>query len=109
MLSRRARIGSYPPIAVRSTLRHSTYSKFSNTEAINPAEFYPTLLDASERMFDGEIDWQQFEEVARFMFGTKAYVVFTIDLFASRVIKQVGDPHIFQLATDLGIGTTHTR
>ncbi|CAE6406710.1 unnamed protein product [Rhizoctonia solani] len=60
----------------------------ANSKAINPAEFYPTLLDASERMFDGEIDWQQFEEVARFMFGTKAYVVFTIDLFASRVIKQ---------------------
>lgn len=48
-----------------------------------------TLLDASERMFDGEIDWQQFEEVARFMFGTKAYVVFTIDLLAARIIKQV--------------------
>ncbi|ELU39408.1 hypothetical protein AG1IA_06564 [Rhizoctonia solani AG-1 IA] len=71
----------------------------ANSKAINPAEFYPTLLDASERMFDGEIDWQQFEEVARFMFGTKAYVVFTIDLFASRVIKQgnkaqiiLGDP-----------------
>ncbi|EUC56682.1 histone deacetylase complex, SIN3 component, putative [Rhizoctonia solani AG-3 Rhs1AP] len=60
----------------------------ANSKAVNPAEFYPTLLDASERMFDGEIDWQQFEEVARFMFGTKAYVVFTIDLFASRVIKQ---------------------
>jgi paired amphipathic helix protein Sin3a len=41
-------------------------------------------------MFDGEIDWQQFEEVARFMFGTKAYVVFTIEQLASRVIKQVG-------------------
>ncbi|KAG8682319.1 Transcriptional regulatory protein sin3 [Ceratobasidium sp. 394] len=55
----------------------------------NPAsEFYATLLDASERMFDGEIDWQQFEEVARFMFGTKAYVVFTIDLLAGRIIKQ---------------------
>lgn len=55
----------------------------------NPAsEFYMTLLDASERMFDGEIDWQQFEEVARFMFGTKAYVVFTIDLLAARIIKQ---------------------
>lgn len=40
-------------------------------------------------MFDGEIDWQQFEEVARFMFGTKAYVVFTIDLLAGRIIKQV--------------------
>jgi paired amphipathic helix protein Sin3a len=39
-------------------------------------------------MFDGEIDWQQFEEVARFMFGTKAYVVFTIDLLAGRIIKQ---------------------
>ncbi|CAE6387267.1 unnamed protein product [Rhizoctonia solani] len=60
----------------------------ANSKAINPAEFYPTLLDASERMFDGEIDWQQFEEIARFMFGTKAYLVFTIDLFASRVIKQ---------------------
>lgn len=54
-----------------------------------PSEFYATLLDASERMFDGEIDWQQFEEVVRFMFGTKAYVAFTIDLFASRAIKQV--------------------
>ncbi|KAG8736334.1 Transcriptional regulatory protein sin3 [Ceratobasidium sp. 414] len=52
------------------------------------SEFYSTLLDACERMFDGEIDWQQFEEVARFMFGTKAYVVFTIDILASRIIKQ---------------------
>ena len=72
--------------AITTTLQLLTTVRFL---VPNPAsEFYMTLLDASERMFDGEIDWQQFEEVARFMFGTKAHVVFTIDLLAGRIIKQ---------------------
>lgn len=39
----------------------------------NPvSHFYEYLLDSCERLFDNEIDQQMFEEIARYMFGTKA-------------------------------------
>lgn len=38
----------------------------------NPAaHFYDYLLESCERLFDNEIDQLMFEEIARYMFGTK--------------------------------------
>ena len=55
-----------------------------------PAKYYyQYLLDACEKLFDAEIDQNTFEEQLRFMFGTKAYLLFTVDKVISALIKQV--------------------
>ena len=57
----------------------------------NPAKYYyQYMLDACEKLFDAEIDQNTFEEQLRFMFGTKAYLLFTLDKVISALIKQVG-------------------
>lgn len=56
----------------------------------NPARYYyQYMLDACEKLFDAEIDQNSFEEQLRFMFGTKAYLLFTVDKVISALIKQV--------------------
>jgi histone deacetylase complex regulatory component SIN3 len=56
----------------------------------NPAKYYyQYMLDACEKLFDAEIDQNTFEEQLRFMFGTKAYLLFTVDKVISALIKQV--------------------
>lgn len=69
--------------------------------------FYDYLLASCERLFDNDIDQQTFEDICRYMFGTKvseisncslvrvlivfpkAYVMFTIDKVISSFLKQV--------------------
>ncbi|KAH8111835.1 hypothetical protein DFH11DRAFT_1690122 [Phellopilus nigrolimitatus] len=53
------------------------------------AHFYGYMLDACEKLFEGELDQATFEENMRFLFGTKAYSVFTLDKLIAALIKQV--------------------
>jgi paired amphipathic helix protein Sin3a len=56
----------------------------------NPVEhFYLHLLDLVEKVFDGELEQATFEENMRFMFGTRAFVVFTLDKLCAAICKQV--------------------
>lgn len=52
--------------------------------------YYDYLLELSERLFEGEIDQNVFEESLRWMFGTRAYPVFTVDKLISQLLKQLG-------------------
>ncbi|KAG8924574.1 Transcriptional regulatory protein sin3 [Tulasnella sp. 418] len=56
----------------------------------NPATyFYEHTLDCCEQLFDGEMDQGTFEDHLRFMYGIKAYPLFTIDKVVGSIIKQV--------------------
>ena len=56
----------------------------------NAAEyFYGHLLESCEKLFDNLIDQAMFEDTVRFMFGMKAYNVFTLDKVIGALIKQV--------------------
>ncbi|KIJ29114.1 hypothetical protein M422DRAFT_54338 [Sphaerobolus stellatus SS14] len=56
----------------------------------NAAEhFYSHLLECCEKLFDNVIDQATFEDTARYMFGMKAYNVFTLDKVIGALIKQV--------------------
>jgi paired amphipathic helix protein Sin3a len=56
----------------------------------NPAEhFYGHLLESCEKLFDNVIDQSTFEDTARYMFGMKAYNVFTLDKVIGALVKQV--------------------
>lgn len=59
-------------------------------EGDNPAErYYEHALDLAEKLFDGDIDQQTYEEQLRYMGGVKAYPLFTLDKLVSTVIKHV--------------------
>lgn len=60
--------------------------------------FYGHLLESCEKLFDNVIDQATFEDTARFMFGMKAYNVFTLDKVIGALIKQV-------TSTALGMST----
>jgi paired amphipathic helix protein Sin3a len=51
--------------------------------------FYGHLLESCEKLFDNVIDQATFEDTVRFMFGMKAYNVFTLDKVIGALIKQV--------------------
>lgn len=51
--------------------------------------FYGHLLESCEKLFDNVIDQATFEDTVRFMFGMKAYNLFTLDKVIGALIKQV--------------------
>jgi histone deacetylase complex regulatory component SIN3 len=59
-------------------------------EGINPSSrFYEYSLDLVEKLFDNEMDQATYEENMRHMFGTKAYITFTLDKLIAGIVKQV--------------------
>ncbi|RDB29628.1 Paired amphipathic helix protein pst1 [Hypsizygus marmoreus] len=50
---------------------------------------YMYLLNACEKFFDSEMDLATFEEHMRWFFGTKAYLLFTLDKVITALVKQV--------------------
>jgi len=56
----------------------------------NPAaHFYEHLLHSFEQLFDNEIEQTTFEDILRYMFGIKAYHLFTADKLIAAILKQV--------------------
>jgi paired amphipathic helix protein Sin3a len=78
------------PIAIRLGLAEPDQAHFAVQAGDNPAEhYYGHLLNMAEKLFEAEIDAATFEETLRVMFGTKAYVMFTLDKVVAAIIKQV--------------------
>ncbi|KAF8665510.1 hypothetical protein AX16_000524 [Volvariella volvacea WC 439] len=50
---------------------------------------YMYLLNACEKLFDGDLDQPTFEEHMRWFFGNKAYHLFTLDRLITALVKQV--------------------
>lgn len=93
------------PIAIKLGLAEPDTQYFGIEEGENPAEhYYGHLLMSAEKLFEGEIDANQFEELLRVMFGTKAYIMFTLDRVVAAVVKQVStsrnDPSLVRADTD---------
>lgn len=87
-----AAIGNQPinPAAIKLGLSEPDIQYFGIEHGENPAKhYYSHLLMAAERLFDGEIDANGFEDILRVMFGTKGYIMFTLDRVLSAIIKQV--------------------
>lgn len=71
-----------------------------------PNEYYQRALGLCERLFDGDVDQQAFEEGMRGMFGTQGYMLFTVDKLCMSIVKHVRLFALFPLlpymtATDL--------
>lgn len=54
---------------------------------LSPSRYYDTMLDLSEKFFEGDLDSNTFEESLRYMFGIEAYLVFTLDKVVGALIK----------------------
>ncbi|KAL7423639.1 hypothetical protein Q5752_001220 [Cryptotrichosporon argae] len=77
------------PEAVRLGLADPATQNFGVEDGENPARYYyEHLLALTERLFDSDIDAATFEETLRLMFGTKAYIMFTVDRVIAAVVKQ---------------------
>ncbi|KAI0315665.1 hypothetical protein OF83DRAFT_1061699 [Amylostereum chailletii] len=50
---------------------------------------YQYLLDLCEKMFNSDVDQAAFEEQLRWFFGTKAFLLYTVDKIIAALIKQV--------------------
>lgn len=58
--------------------------------------YYKALLKLIDRFFDDEFDQYVFEECARYLFGTKAYILFTIDKLMLSIMRQVSFANIYK-------------
>ncbi|KAG1451440.1 hypothetical protein G6F56_008088 [Rhizopus delemar] len=57
--------------------------------------YYNVLLALIDKLFEGDIDQQTFEESVRYIFGTDAYILFTIDKLVLSLVR-----HIHIIITD---------
>lgn len=73
-----------PSLSLASTLAISYTSPH-----YPPSHYYQRALGLCEQLFDGEIDQANFEEIMRQMFGTHAYIIFTVHKICNSVIKLV--------------------
>jgi hypothetical protein len=82
-------------IAVELGINDSSWSATVATASIPtgsnppPNHFYDFLINVAEKLIDGEIDQNSYEDCLRVNFGTQAYLLFTLDKVVSALIKQV--------------------
>ncbi|WWC60485.1 uncharacterized protein I303_103058 [Kwoniella dejecticola CBS 10117] len=78
------------PLAIKLGLAEPDSQFYGIEDGENPAQhYYGHLLSMAEKLFEGEVDNVQYEETLRVMFGTKAYIMFTVDRVIAAIVKQV--------------------
>jgi len=67
------------------------YTRFDALDLDYSNGTYGALLDLIDKFFDPDynIEQQMFEECCRYIFGTEAYILFTVDKLVSALIKQI--------------------
>ncbi|CAG8506520.1 17062_t:CDS:10 [Cetraspora pellucida] len=56
---------------------------------LNKGDPYAVMLELIEKQFDGDMELPVFEECLRYIYGTKAYIMFTVDKLVQNMTKQV--------------------
>lgn len=51
--------------------------------------YYNLLLVLVDKLFEGDVDQQTFEESVRYIFGADAYIMFTIDKLVLSLVRHV--------------------
>ncbi|KAI9263846.1 hypothetical protein EDC94DRAFT_517900, partial [Helicostylum pulchrum] len=72
-----------------------TPRKFKALKMDTKNGYYNMLLALVDKLFEGEIDQQTYEECVRYNFGTDAYIMFTIDKLVLSLVR-----HIHIIMTD---------
>ncbi|KAM0754468.1 hypothetical protein T439DRAFT_345411 [Meredithblackwellia eburnea MCA 4105] len=71
-----------PSLSMALTLAPSTA-----TNGGVPTLYYLRALGLCEKLFDGDIDQQTFEEALRHIFGTQGYMLFSVDKLLLSIVK----------------------
>ncbi|KAF0493793.1 Paired amphipathic helix protein pst1 [Gigaspora margarita] len=56
---------------------------------LNRGDPYVVMLELIEKQFDGDMELSTFEECLRYIYGTKAYIMFTVDKLVQNMTKQM--------------------
>ncbi|CAG8503876.1 11727_t:CDS:10 [Diversispora eburnea] len=56
---------------------------------LNKADPYSVMLELIEKQFEGDLELSTFEECLRYIYGTKAYIMFTVDKLVQNMVKQL--------------------
>ncbi|PLW57131.1 hypothetical protein PCANC_01945 [Puccinia coronata f. sp. avenae] len=79
------------PVAIELGLSHSIIGLDDHP---NPSsQLYPYCLDQLSRYFDGEIDFNSFEESIRVAFPRDGYLLATVDKLTNSILKQFAQMH----------------
>ncbi|KAI8981426.1 hypothetical protein BDB01DRAFT_851219 [Pilobolus umbonatus] len=80
----------------KAAIESNTTNKKSNSVYMDfKGGYYKTLLNLIDMLFAEKIDQYAFEESIRYIFGTKAYMLFTIDKLMSCMMRQ-----LYHIVTD---------
>ncbi|CAF0772019.1 unnamed protein product [Brachionus calyciflorus] len=63
--------------------------KLRNKLEVSVDEYYPAFLDIVRNLLDGNMDSSQYEDTLREMFGTHAYIAFTLDKVVHNCVRQL--------------------
>ena len=66
-----------------------TPKRFQALQMDTKRGYYSLLLALIDKLFEGEVDQQTFEECVRYIFGTDAYIMFTIDKLVLSLVRHV--------------------
>ncbi|CAI2174413.1 5664_t:CDS:10 [Funneliformis geosporum] len=56
---------------------------------LNHGDPYTVMIELIEKQFDGDMELPTFEESLRYIYGTKAYIMFTVDKLVQNMTKQM--------------------
>ncbi|KAJ1557580.1 Transcriptional regulatory protein sin3, partial [Nowakowskiella sp. JEL0078] len=73
------------PVAVELGFQKNEYAD----ESLTTRNRYDALLNLLQDFFESKIEAPEFEEKARIMFSTSAYITFTMDKLIQAIIKQI--------------------
>ncbi|OZJ02279.1 hypothetical protein BZG36_05062 [Bifiguratus adelaidae] len=78
-----------------------TANQFAHIEKdLLSGQYYEGVLDLIDKLYEDEIDQQNFEDLTRYIFGTKAYILFTVEKVVHQLVKQlqflINDPKCAQ-------------
>jgi paired amphipathic helix protein Sin3a len=76
---------------------HLPFSKAVNIDF--KSGYYKPMLKLIDRYFDKDVDQDEFEECARYIYGNQAYLLFTIDMVMASIINQVSCLYILPRVT----------
>ncbi|KAI8987829.1 hypothetical protein BDF20DRAFT_832728 [Mycotypha africana] len=66
-----------------------TPKRFKALQMDTKRGYYNILLCLIDKLFEGDIDQQTFEECVRYVFGADAYIMFTIDKLVLAIVRHI--------------------
>ncbi|BFZ61969.1 Transcriptional regulatory protein sin3 [Saitoella coloradoensis] len=76
-------------IAVELGINHNRLDQLEEALNRDGESCYSQLLKLSEKMMEGDLEQGTFEECVRYLYGTKAFRLYTVDRVVAAIVKQI--------------------